>query len=161
MRPEDRISQQDIDKLFGQEPGASPGQEEGTGSAEAGKGSSFDALLDRVAAGEGAEGRPTELEPLEGADGAPAPENLELLRDVSLRVRVELGRGRMVLGDILRLRQGSVVELDKLAGDPLDIYVNDRLIGRGEVMVLNDTFCIRITEILSPREEGAGVVKEP
>ena len=78
--------------------------------------------------------------------------NVELLRDVSLRVRVELGRGAMYLRDILRLTQGSVVELEKHAGDPLDILVNNRLIARGEVLVLNDTFCVRITEILTPEE---------
>ncbi|MBI4584281.1 MAG: flagellar motor switch protein FliN [Planctomycetes bacterium] len=78
--------------------------------------------------------------------------HLELLRDVSLKVKVELGRGKLYLKDILRLARGSVVELEKLAGDPLDIFVNDRLIARGEVLVLNDNFCVRITEILSPEE---------
>ncbi|MBN1420119.1 MAG: flagellar motor switch protein FliN [Planctomycetes bacterium] len=82
-----------------------------------------------------------------------APEmNLELLRDVSLKVKVELGRGRMVLHDILRLAPGSVVELEKLAGDPLDIYANDHLIARGEVLVLNENFCVRITEIVARDE---------
>lgn len=75
---------------------------------------------------------------------------VQLLRDVSLRVRVELGRGKMFLRDILRLTRGSVVELERLAGDPLDIFVNDRLIARGVVIVLDDRFGIRITEVLSP-----------
>jgi flagellar motor switch protein FliN/FliY len=78
--------------------------------------------------------------------------NIELLRDVTLRVKVELGRGKMLLREVLRLAEGSVVELEKLAGDPLDIYVNDRLIGKGEVLVLNENFCIRITQIFSPEE---------
>ncbi len=79
-------------------------------------------------------------------------ERVRLLRDVSLRVRVELGRGKMLMKDLLRLTRGSVVELDKVAGDPLDIYVNNRLIARGEVLVLDEKFCIRITEILTPED---------
>lgn len=79
-------------------------------------------------------------------------ENLELLRDVHMKVKVELGRGQMYLKDILRLGQGSVVELERLAGDPLDIYVNDKIIARGEVLVLNENFCIRITEICDPAD---------
>lgn len=84
-------------------------------------------------------------------------QNLGLLRDVNMRVKVELGRGRMYLKDILRLAQGSVVELERLAGDPLEIYVNEKVIARGEVLVLNENFCIRITEIYSPSELLAGV----
>lgn len=79
-------------------------------------------------------------------------ENLDLLRDVHMKVKVELGRGHMYLKDVLRLGQGSVVELERLAGDPLDIYVNDKVIARGEVLVLNENFCIRITEICDPAE---------
>ncbi|MEM7168413.1 MAG: flagellar motor switch protein FliN [Planctomycetota bacterium] len=90
------------------------------------------------------------------ADATPVQENLSLLRDVHMNVKVELGRGHMYLKDILRLGQGSVVELERLAGDPLDIYVNDKVIARGEVLVLNENFCIRITEIFNP----ADVLKE-
>jgi flagellar motor switch protein FliN/FliY len=78
--------------------------------------------------------------------------NIELLKDVTLRVKVELGRGKMLLKDVLRLTEGSVVELEKMAGDPLEIYVNDRLVGRGEVLVLNENFCVRITQIFSPQD---------
>jgi flagellar motor switch protein FliN/FliY len=74
---------------------------------------------------------------------------LELLRDVDLDLRIELGRTQMYLEDVLKLRRGSVVALDKLAGDPVDIYVNGRLIARGEVLVMNDNFCIRVAELLS------------
>lgn len=73
---------------------------------------------------------------------------LDMLADVQLDVRIELGRTRMLVEDVLRLNSGAVVELDKLAGDPLDVYVNDRLVARGEVLVLNDNFCIRINEII-------------
>ena len=75
---------------------------------------------------------------------------IDMLMDVQLNVKVELGRSEMLVQDVLKLTSGSVVELDKLAGDPLNIYVNERLVARGEVLVLNDTFCVRITEILSP-----------
>lgn len=74
---------------------------------------------------------------------------IDLLRDVSLQVKIELGRCRMLVEDVLRLAEGSVVELDKLAGDPVDVFVNDRLVARGEVLVLNDSFCVRVNEIVS------------
>lgn len=74
---------------------------------------------------------------------------IELIGDVELNVKVELGRCQMTVEDVLRLAEGSVVELDKLAGDPVDLLVNDRLVARGEVLVLNDQFCIRVNEIVS------------
>lgn len=85
------------------------------------------------------------------------PANIDLLADVNLNVKIELGRTRMFVEDVLRLGEGSVVELDKLAGDPVDIYVNDRHVARGEVLVLNDNFCIRVNEIIAPmaQEEAA------
>lgn len=83
-----------------------------------------------------------------GTNGAPAGD-LDLLADVNLQVKVELGRTRMLVEDVLRLSDGSVVELDKLAGDPVDVYVNERHVARGEVLVVNDNFCVRISEIIS------------
>ncbi len=79
---------------------------------------------------------------------------IDLLSKVNLNVRIELGRTKMLVEDVLRLNQGSVVELDKLAGDPVDVYVNDRHVACGEVLVLNDTFCVRISEIFSRGDEG-------
>lgn len=80
---------------------------------------------------------------------------IDLLRDVELNVKIELGRARMLVEDVLRLSEGSVVELDKLAGDPVDVFVNDRLVARGEVLVLNDNFCVRVNEIVAGvKEEG-------
>jgi len=78
---------------------------------------------------------------------------IDLLKDVDLNVKIELGRTRMLIEDVLRLAEGSVVELDKLAGDPVDVYVNDQLVARGEVLVLNDNFCVRINEIVTATEE--------
>jgi flagellar motor switch protein FliN/FliY len=73
---------------------------------------------------------------------------IELMRDVELDLTIELGRTHMQLEDVLKLKQGAVVPLDKLAGDPADIYVNGRLIARGEVLVLNDNFCVRVAELI-------------
>ncbi len=78
--------------------------------------------------------------------------DLELLSDVHMNVRIELGRTKMFVEDVLRLGDGAVVELDKLAGDPVDIFVNDRKVARGEVLVLNDNFCVRVSEILDLRD---------
>ncbi len=83
----------------------------------------------------------------------PAGEDLEelsLLDDVELDVSIELGRTQMYVEDVLRLGVGSVVELDKLAGDPVDVLINGRLVARGEVLVLNDCLCVRISEIVNP-----------
>lgn len=80
---------------------------------------------------------------------------LDLLLDVPLDVTVELGRSRMSIQELLGLSPGSVIELDKIAGEPLDIVVNDRLIARGEAVVVNDKFGIRITDIVSKSERIA------
>jgi flagellar motor switch protein FliN/FliY len=92
-----------------------------------------------------------------GAAGPqPKPEGIDLLADVNLNVKIELGRTRMLVEDVLRLGEGSVVELDKLAGDPVDVFVNDRHVARGEVLVLNDNFCVRINEIVASIGETSG-----
>ncbi len=80
-------------------------------------------------------------------------QSIELLNDVELDVKIELGRAQMLIEDVLRLGSGSVVELDKLAGDPVDVFVNERLVARGEVIVLNENFCVRINEIVAAVEE--------
>lgn len=83
--------------------------------------------------------------------GSPASSDkatIDLVRDVELEVKIELGQADMYLEDVLQMKKGSVVPLDKLAGDPVDIFVNGRLIARGEVLILNDNFCVRITELI-------------
>jgi flagellar motor switch protein FliN len=80
---------------------------------------------------------------------------LDLLLDVPLDLSVELGRARMSIQDLLNLSPGSVVELDKIAGEPLDILVNGRLVARGEAVVVNDKFGVRISDIVSPSERIA------
>ncbi len=86
-----------------------------------------------------------------GQDRAVNATNIDLLMDVSLRVTVELGRTRMQLAQILELQHGSVVELERLAGDPVDILVNECLVARGEVVVVDDKFGVRITEMVSSK----------
>ncbi len=80
---------------------------------------------------------------------------LDLLLDVPLDVSVELGRTRLTIQDLLALSPGSVIELDKVAGEPLDILINDRLVARGEAVVVNDKFGVRITDIVSLAERIA------
>ena len=92
------------------------------------------------------EGTAPDLPTFEGSgEGERPAHDIDLLHDVSLRVKIELGRTRMLVEDVLRLGEGSVVELEKLAGDPVDVFANGRLIAHGEVLVLNDNFCVRIT----------------
>ncbi len=78
--------------------------------------------------------------------------NIDMILDIPLEISVELGRTKMAIADLLRLGQGSVIELTKLAGEPLDVMVNGRLVARGEVVVLHDKFGVRLTDIISPRE---------
>jgi flagellar motor switch protein FliN/FliY len=95
------------------------------------------------------------FEDFTGAPASTEAATIELIRDVELDLKIELGRTQMYLEDVLKLRKGSVVPLDKLAGDPVDIYVNGRLIARGEVLVLNDNFCVRVAELVSGDAAGA------
>ncbi len=102
-----------------------------------------------------------------GAGGAPAGgsgteavkkqqsgpiQTLDFILDIPLKVTVELGRTKMMIRDILQLAQGSVVELSKFAGEPLEVLVNEKLVARGEVVVVNEKFGIRLTDIISPVE---------
>lgn len=109
------------------------------------------ALRDKAAGGGGPGDTPAPFEPppFEKAPKAEPPKGIDLLSDVNLNVKIELGRTRMVVEDVLKLSEGAVIELDKLAGDPVDVYVNDRPVARGEVLVLNDNFCVRINEIIA------------
>ena len=78
--------------------------------------------------------------------------NLSLIMDIPLRVAVELGRTKMIVNDLLNLGQGSVIELSKLAGEPMEVLVNDKLVARGEAVVVNEKFGVRLTDIISPSE---------
>ena len=100
----------------------------------------------------------TSLETTEAGNAQGDPEesdggrSLDFILDIPLDVSVELGRTQMLVNDLLRLGQGSIVELTKLADEPMDIYVNRKLFARGEVVVVNEKFGIRLTDIISPIE---------
>ena len=111
------------------------------------------------------------LDEVDGGDGAPVEENnaelqqriaeensplnkidltrMKLVLDVPLKVSVELGRTKLLVNDLLQLGQGSVIELDKMAGEPMEIYVNDKLVAMGEVVVVNEKFGVRLTDVMS------------
>ena len=80
------------------------------------------------------------------------PASLDLILDIPLTVTVELGRSKMLINDLLQLGQGSIIELTKLVGDPLEVLVNDKLVARGEVVVVNEKFGVRLTDIVTPME---------
>ncbi|MBN2296496.1 MAG: flagellar motor switch protein FliN [Pirellulales bacterium] len=94
------------------------------------------------------------LETFSGVPASTETATLDLIRDVDLDLKIELGRTHMYLEDVLKLNKGSVVPLDKMAGDPVDIYVNGRLIARGEVLVMNDNFCVRVAELIAGEAAG-------
>jgi len=85
-------------------------------------------------------------------NGVPPVQSLDFILDVPLKITAELGRSKMAIRDVLQLAQGSVIELAKFAGEPLEVLVNDKLIARGEVVVVNEKFGIRLTDIISPVE---------
>ena len=80
------------------------------------------------------------------------PANIDLILDIPLSVTVELGRSKMLINDLLQLGQGSVIELTKLVGEPLEVLVNNKLVARGEVVVVNEKFGVRLTDIVTPME---------
>jgi len=82
---------------------------------------------------------------------------LEMLLDIPIQLSVELGSARMAIHELLQLVEGSIVELDKLAGEPLDIRANDRLIARGEVVVVDDKIGVRVTDVVNPRDRVNGL----
>ncbi len=88
---------------------------------------------------------------------APA-RTLEFLMDVALSVSVEVGRARMTISDLLQMGPGSVVELEKLAGEPLDIFINGKAVARGEAVIVNEKFGVRLTDIMSPEDRVEGIV---
>ncbi|PNU21129.1 flagellar motor switch protein FliN [Geothermobacter hydrogeniphilus] len=80
------------------------------------------------------------------------PRSIDFLLDIPLNVSVEVGRSRILVKELLQMREGYVIELDKLAGEPLDLYVNSKLIARGEAVLANDKFGLRLTDVISPAE---------
>jgi len=88
----------------------------------------------------------------EMAATSPNTRSIDFLLDIPLNVSVEVGRSRVLVKELLQMREGYVIELDKLAGEPLDLYVNSKLIARGEAVLANDKFGLRLTDVISPAE---------
>lgn len=78
--------------------------------------------------------------------------NLDSLLDISVDISVEIGRTKLAIGELLALSKGSIIELNKIAGESVDIYVNDKLLGKGEIVLVNERLGVRIIEILTPKE---------
>ncbi|MDA8187413.1 MAG: flagellar motor switch protein FliN [Dehalococcoidales bacterium] len=117
---------------------------------------SKDADLDSYSTEMGAEVHPADFSLL-GASEPSSSSSMDLLLDVVLQVNVELGRSSLPIRDILALGPGSVVELDKLAGEPVDVFINSTLIARGEVVVVDEKFGVRVTEIVTPAKRIASL----
>jgi len=95
---------------------------------------------------------PARERPASHAQNQPLSSDMHRILDIPLMVTVELGRTKMLINDLLQLGQGSVIELSKLVGEPLDFLVNEKAVAKGEVVVVNEKFGIRVTEIISPQE---------
>jgi flagellar motor switch protein FliN len=150
------LSQDDIDKLLK------------AGTSDSGEDKGKDANQDQLAeewaraleAGDDIQegkpfGRPAEkakFEELHESKTSSTSSDLDFILDIPLEVTVEMGRTKMLINDLLQLGQGSVIELNRLAGEPLDILVNNKLVARGEVVVVGEKFGIRLTDIVSPME---------
>jgi len=97
-----------------------------------------------------------DIESINGQEDT-APQQMEFLLDIPLEITVELGKTRITIGDLLKLNQGSVLELDKLTNQPLEIFVNKKLMAEGEVVLVNEKFGIRLTNIVSPGDRVKGL----
>ena len=100
----------------------------------------------------GASPQPASFPPVQSAEAGGNPKNIDFLLDIPMNVAVYVGSTKMAIRDLLQLAQGSVIELDKLAGEPMEVMVNNKLVARGEVVVVNEKFGIRLTDVVSAAE---------
>ena len=96
--------------------------------------------------------RPADFPPLEQSAAKGSPNAVDFILDIPLQLSVRLGSTRMLIRDLLQLGQGSVIELDKLAGEPMEVLVNGKLVARGEAVVVNEKLGVRLTDVISPAE---------
>jgi flagellar motor switch protein FliN len=150
------LSQDDIDKLLGGGDGL--GDDKGKDAGQDKLAEDWSRALEtgeEIQEGKPLGGRPTEkanFDELQQNRPSGSSSDLDFILDIPLEVTVEMGRTRMLINDLLQLGQGSVIELNRLAGEPLDILVNNKLVARGEVVVVGEKFGIRLTDIVSPME---------
>lgn len=153
MADDNMVDQDSVDALLK--------QAEEEAKAEAGEGEGAEAAApEGEDAGEGLEGVAEAADGVASAASQVRPmtnSNIDFILDVTLAVTVEVGRARMTIQDLLQLGQGSVVELEKLAGEPLDVFVNGKRVAIGEAVIINEKFGVRIKEIISPEERLAGL----
>lgn len=90
----------------------------------------------------------------------PGARELDFILDIPLELSVELGKTKMLVNDLLQLAQGSIIELNKLAGEPLEVYINRKLIARGEVVVVNEKFGVRLTDVITPIDRVKSLAAE-
>lgn len=93
--------------------------------------------------------QPTSFPPVDKTNATPSTNNLEFILDIPMQVAVQVGTTRMQIRELLQLGQGSVIELEKLAGEPMEVLVNNKLVAKGEVVVVNEKFGIRLTDVVS------------
>ncbi len=96
--------------------------------------------------------QPASFPPVQNTETSGAPKNIDFILDIPMSVTVYVGSTKMAIRDLLQLAQGSVIELDKLAGEPMEVMVNNKLVARGEVVVVNEKFGIRLTDVVSAAE---------
>lgn len=157
MAEDGSLSQEEIDALLSMGDDAPPPNPAQAGGGDAPAGGTAapaldnDALMAIAGAVGAAPARPSPqaAKPMTRTDSR---DNMELLMDVSLRFTVELGRTQMNIKDVMMLGEGSIVELDKNVGDEVDIFINDRLFGRGKLVVIDEFFGVQMTHILDPLE---------
>jgi flagellar motor switch protein FliN/FliY len=95
---------------------------------------------------------PAAFPSLDGGTAAATPKNIDFILDIPMQVTVQVGSAKMVIRELLQLGQGSVIELEKLAGEPMEVLVNNKLVARGEVVVVNEKFGVRLTDVISAAE---------
>ncbi len=100
------------------------------------------------------------VDPESGEAGDQAERELDFILDIPLELSVELGKTKMLVNDLLQLGQGSIIELNKLAGEPLEVYINKKLIARGEVVVVNEKFGVRLTDVITPIDRVKSLASE-
>ncbi len=98
------------------------------------------------------EAAPADFDEIINEEPSDVNDNISRILDIPITVSVEVGRVRMLINDLLQLGHGSVIELDKAAGEPMEVLVNDRLVAKGEVVAVNEKFGVRLTDIISPVE---------
>ncbi|MTI50206.1 MAG: flagellar motor switch protein FliN [Alcanivorax sp.] len=152
-KPDQNASDDDWEKAMAEQQGEEAGGDDADPWAEA--------LAEQEAAGDDAPADAGDavrnaddrvFKPFDAGAGSGAARDLEMIMDIPVKLSVELGRTRITIKQLLELAQGSVVELDGLAGEPMDILINGYLIAQGEVVVVEDKYGIRITEIITPSE---------